>query len=206
MEPVKLISGRVVPLLRKDIDTDMIIPAQHLTQTSRTGYGRFLFERLRNSESDFPLNQSQYQDASIMLGGANFGCGSSREHAVWALMDAGFKAIISESFADIFFSNSAKNGLLLIQLPSKDIERLAKLIERGALELRIDLPEQTVTLPEGSTLSFEYDPFRKHCLINGLDELDYLLSKQSEIRTYFEQDSRSEFTARRLTWRSSSIK
>jgi 3-isopropylmalate/(R)-2-methylmalate dehydratase small subunit len=191
MEPFRTFSGTVLPLPLNDIDTDMIIPAQYLTSVSREGYGSNLFRRLRDQDPHFPLNVPQYRNASILLSGDNFGCGSSREHAVWAIQGAGFKAVIAESFADIFSSNSGKNGLVLISLPSHEIRQLMEQAASNPLELTIDLENLQVSSGTGSVYSFEYDAFRQHCLLNGLDDLDYLLQHQAEITSYFA--SRQQF-------------
>lgn len=181
MKPFTSISSIAIPLPRKDIDTDLIIPAQYLTSISRAGYGENLFRRLRDQEPDFPLNLPRYRGASILIAGANFGCGSSREHAVWALQGWGIKVVIAESFADIFAGNSAKNGLLLVQLPAAAI---AQLLQAADQPLTVDLEQQQVMLPNGTTLPFQYDPFRRHCLLNGLDDIDYLLSCHAEIAAF----------------------
>ena len=173
MEKFTAFTSHTVPLPIKDVDTDMIIPAQHLTRTEKTGYGQFLFEHLRAMDPDFPLNQPQYQDAQILLSESNFGCGSSREHAVWAIQQGGFKAVIAMSFSDIFFNNAAKNGLLLIQLPKPVIRQW---LQQDTVHLTVNLAEQTVIEQDGTQHAFDYDPFRKHCLLEGLDDLDYLLA------------------------------
>ena len=170
MKPFKTITSGVIPLPMNDIDTDMIIPAQYLTQTSKQGYGEFVFKGLRASDPDFPFNQPRYQQSEILLSGFNFGCGSSREHAVWALQQFGLRVIIAESFSDIFFSNAAKNGLLLIQLDKETIQRLAQF-----REVTVDLEKQHVVCESG-TFTFDYDPFRKSCLLEGYDDMDYLIN------------------------------
>lgn len=174
MQQFNTLASRVIPLPMKDVDTDMIIPAQHLTQTSREGYGKFLFEHLKNADAAFVLNQVDYQDAKILLTRSNFGCGSSREHAVWALQQAGIAVIIAESFSDIFFNNAAKNGLLLISLPPQVIDRLLKRTEQQPLVLEVNLAQQTIR-GESIEQHFAYDAFRKDCLLNGYDDMDYLL-------------------------------
>ncbi len=173
MEQFKTFTSQAVPLPLKDVDTDMIIPAQHLTRTTKTGYGQFLFARLRAMHEEFPLNQARYQAARILLSESNFGCGSSREHAVWAIQQAGFKAVIAFSFSDIFFNNASKNGLLLIQLPEAVVRQW---LQQQHVTLTVNLVEQMVTSDCGVTHHFAYDPFRKHCLLSGLDDLDYLLA------------------------------
>lgn len=180
MDKFKTVTSKVVPLPLSDVDTDLIIPAQYLTSISRSGYGENLFRRLKDTDADFPLNKAAYRGAEVLVADANFGCGSSREHAVWALTGAGFKVLIARSFADIFSNNSAKNGLLLVSLPSAVDEILARAAS-GSYAVCVDLENQTVTLPCGAVHRFEYDPFRKHCLLNGLDDIDYILSFKDEI-------------------------
>jgi 3-isopropylmalate/(R)-2-methylmalate dehydratase small subunit len=181
MEKFRAISSRVVPIPIKDVDTDMIIPAQFLTSIDSSGYGENLFRRLRDADSNFSLNKPEFQGAEIMVADSNFGCGSSREHAVWALTGWGIRVVIAKSFADIFASNSAKNGLLLVVLQERIVESLLQQAESGKLVLHVDLEQQRVTLPGGIVEEFSYDPFRKHCLLQGLDDLDYILSYQNEI-------------------------
>src|SRR5271170_7061995 len=168
MERFTALTSKVIPLPIKDVDTDMIIPAQFLTSISRDGYGQNLFRRLRDNDPEFPFNQSRYSGAEILVADDNFGCGSSREHAVWALQGAGIKAVIAKSFADIFSSNSGKNGLLLAAVEPGAAKRLLSLAADGNLELTVDLKTQTVTGPNGLRAEFPYDGFRKHCLQNGL--------------------------------------
>lgn len=185
MNPIRMVRGIAAPLPLKDVDTDMIIPAQYLTSIGREGFGENLFRRLRDADPGFVLNRPEFANAKILLSGSNFGCGSSREHAVWALKDAGFDAVIAPSFADIFSGNAGKNALLLVPLPGGAVERLLARAEATGYELVIDLAAQTVTTPEGEAHSFEIDPFRKHCLLNGLDDLDYILSHKREIESHF---------------------
>jgi 3-isopropylmalate/(R)-2-methylmalate dehydratase small subunit len=167
----------------------MIIPAQFLTSISREGFGQNLFRRLRDADPNFAFNQRRFAGASILVAGSNFGCGSSREHAVWALAGAGIKVVIAKSFADIFYSNCAKNGLLLVVLPEPVIDRLLKEADQADLELTVSLENQKVTLPNGELFEFDYDPFRKHCLLNGLDDIDYILSMKEEIRAFRQKQS-----------------
>ncbi len=183
MEQFKSLTAKVLPLPIKDIDTDMIIPAQFLTSVSREGYGENLFRRLRDQDPQFPLNMPKYKDASIMLTDSNFGCGSSREHAVWAILDAGFKVVISKSFADIFYSNSAKNGLVLVTLPEEIVDDLLLEAKNKELLLSVDLENQQVQ-NEKQIYPFTYDAFRRHCILNGLDDIDYILSAKSEIADF----------------------
>ncbi|MFT0548127.1 3-isopropylmalate dehydratase small subunit [Allopusillimonas ginsengisoli] len=191
--------GLVAPLDRENVDTDLIIPKQFLKSIKRTGFGPNLFDELRyldhgepgmdNSKRplnpDFVLNQPRYQGASVLLARKNFGCGSSREHAPWALVQYGFRAIIAPSYADIFFNNSFKNGLLPIILPELQVARLFD--EARAFvgyQLLIDLERQVVVKPDGSELPFDVEPFRKHCLLNGLDEIGLTLQKCDKIRAF----------------------
>ena len=175
MQAFQILTSRVIPLAMKDVDTDMIIPAQYLTQTNKEGYGEALFKRLKDNDPEFVFNQVIYQNAHILLTESNFGCGSSREHAVWALMQAGIQVIMAESFSDIFFNNAAKNGLLLIQLPVDKIKDFFAHAEAGDFSLTINLAEQIIQTQAGETVTFEYDSFRKTCLLKGYDDMDYLL-------------------------------
>lgn len=195
MQKVSTIRSKVIPLPLKDVDTDLIIPAQFLTSISKDGYGENLFRRLRDTDAEFPLNQAKFLGAQILVVDSNFGCGSSREHAVWALVGAGIKAVLSKSFADIFYSNSAKNGLLLVTLPSAQIDVILRDAVNGDYEVTIDLTQQTVTLPHNQILMFEYDQFRKYCLLDGLDDVDYILSHQEEIKRFRQkQESIAKFS------------
>ncbi len=194
MKKFRPISSKVIPLPKNDVDTDQIIPAQYLTSTSREGYGENLFRRLKDTEPDFPLNQPRFHGAEILLTGYNFGCGSSREHAVWAIQGAGIEAVVAESFADIFANNCAKNGMLLVTLQKNIIERLLKRAETQDVYVTIDLEKQVVTVNEGLATEkhyFEYDPFRKHCLLNGLDDINYILSHDKEISDYRERNEKT---------------
>jgi len=191
--------GLVAPLDRANVDTDQIIPKQFLKSIKRTGFGPNLFDEWRYLDEGFPgqdssqrpknedfvLNQSRYQGASILLTRRNFGCGSSREHAPWALMDFGFKAIIAPSFADIFYNNCFKNGLLPIVLSEDNVEALFRAVEgKEGLRITIDLEQQQVIPESGEPLAFEIDEFRKHCLLNGLDEIGLTLNEADTIRAY----------------------
>jgi len=192
-------TGLVAPLDRSNVDTDMIIPKQFLKSIKCTGFGPNLFDELRyldtgqpgkdNSQRplnpDFVLNQSRYQGASVLLARANFGCGSSREHAPWALDDFGFRAIIAPSFADIFYNNCFKNGLLPVVLEEKEVDELFKSVEAvEGYSVTVDLESQTVSTPDGKTYSFDVDEFRKHCLLNGLDDIGVTLEDADSIRAY----------------------
>ncbi|HTT39579.1 MAG TPA: 3-isopropylmalate dehydratase small subunit [Burkholderiales bacterium] len=198
--------GLVVPLDRANVDTDAIIPKQFLKSIKRTGFGPNLFDPWRYMDQgepgmdvskrvanpSFVLNQPRYRGASILLARDNFGCGSSREHAPWALLDYGFRAIIAPSFADIFFNNCFKNGLLPIVLTSAEVDQLFREVESTAgYRLRIDLASQTVSRPAGESFAFVIDAFRKHCLLEGLDEIALTLQHADEIQA-FEAKRKSE--------------
>jgi 3-isopropylmalate/(R)-2-methylmalate dehydratase small subunit len=190
MQPCTTLTSIAAPVAIKDVDTDMIIPAQFLTSISRDGFGPNLFVRLRNSRPDFYQNQARFQGTQVLIADSNFGCGSSREHAVWALLGAGIRVVIAPSFADIFSGNSAKNGLLLVTLPESDVHALLREASERDLKLTVDLASQKVRADDGREWDFAYDPFRKHCLLHGLDDLDYLRShldsitkKKAELRT-----------------------
>ena len=184
MKAFKKHTGLVAPLDRANVDTDQIIPKQFLKRIERTGFGEFLFYDWR-SDPDFVLNEPRYKGASILVAGKNFGCGSSREHAPWALLQYGFQAVIAPSFADIFFNNSFKNGLLLIKLDAKTVDRLFKeAAAQQGYRLAIDLADQSVTTPGGESIKFEIDPFRKHCLMNGLDEIGLTLEHADKIKAF----------------------
>ncbi len=185
MKAITHIKGIAIPMNITDIDTDIIIPAQYLTSTSQTGYGEHAFARLR-AEKDFVLNQEKYKGAPVLLTGSNFGCGSSREHAVWAIKELGIDAIIAPSFADIFTNNAKKNGLLLIQQPQDVVDKLMQQATDSNLELTIDIEKQTINTDDLS-LEFTLNDFFKHCLIKGLDELDYLISHKSQIKLFKNQ-------------------
>jgi 3-isopropylmalate/(R)-2-methylmalate dehydratase small subunit len=199
MKPFTQHSGLVAPLDRANVDTDQIIPKQFLKSIKRTGFGPNLFDEWRYLDEgypgqdsskrplnpDFVLNQPRYQGASVLLARKNFGCGSSREHAPWALEEHGFRAILAPSFADIFFNNSFKNGLLPIVLDEKDIDELFVQAEQNeGYQLTIDLAAQTVTRPDGVQYSFEIDEFRKHCLLNGLDDIGLTLQDADAIASF----------------------
>ncbi|MDD5248596.1 MAG: 3-isopropylmalate dehydratase small subunit [Rhodocyclaceae bacterium] len=193
------IDGLVAPLDRANVDTDAIIPKQFLKSIKRSGFGPNAFDEWRYLDHgepgmdnakrapnpDFVLNQPRYQGASILLTRENFGCGSSREHAPWALEDYGFRALIGPSFADIFFNNCFKNGLLPIRLPASEVEALFALVQATpGFKLRIDLDAQTVTRPDGKALRFEVDAFRKYCLLNGFDDIGLTLRHADKIRDF----------------------
>ncbi len=185
MNTIKQINGMAIPMNMTDIDTDIIIPAQYLTSTSQKGYGKHAFTRLK-TDPDFVLNQNKYQGAPILITGSNFGCGSSREHAVWAIKELGIQAIIAESFADIFTNNAKKNGLLLIKQNKETIAKLMQQAESDELIINIDIESQILKTHEINS-AFHIETFFKHCLINGLDELDYLMSNINLISSYKKQ-------------------
>ncbi len=193
MDKVDKISGRLIPVSRNDVDTDQIIPARYLTSVSREGFAEGLFADLKKNDPEFSFNQEKFQGAKIMVAGVNFGCGSSREHAVWAIKGAGIEAVIAKSFADIFFSNSAKNGLLLIEADEKLVDQLLEAAQSGKEEAQISLEEQKFSSAAGENVAFDYDPFRKHCLLNGLDDLDYILSQQDSVKSFEEKRSANLF-------------
>ena len=191
MEPFVKLTGVAVPIDRVNIDTDQIIPAIHLKRIERTGYGRFLFSSWRFREDgslnpDFVLNDPKYQDPRILVAGRNFGCGSSREHAPWALQDFGIRCIIAPSFADIFYNNSFQNGLLPAVLPEDDVQRIMdKLKKEPGAKLSIDLESQRIwDEDEDLVLSFDIDPFRKNCLLSGLDDIGLTLQQENRIAAF----------------------
>ena len=186
MQPLRQLRSRTVVLAAANIDTDQIIPARFLTTTTREGLGAQLFADWRYEASgaaraDFALNRAEAAGCQILVAGRNFGCGSSREHAPWALLDYGLRAIISTEFADIFTNNSLKNGLLPVIVPAATA---AWLIAHPGIELTIDVATRTLTLPEGTQVPFPLETFAQHCLLEGVDELGYLLACEAEIRTY----------------------
>lgn len=190
MEPIKTFTARLAPLPINDIDTDQIIPARYLKTTDQEGLGKAAFYDWRydgegQPRPDFVLNQTQYQGAGALVAGHNFGCGSSREHAPWALMGAGLQAVVSTYFADIFRSNSLKNGLLPIVVDSETQQQLMSLAQEDPqASITIDLATQTVTLPDGRAVTFPIDPFSKYCLLNGVDQLGFLQGLDAETQAY----------------------
>jgi 3-isopropylmalate/(R)-2-methylmalate dehydratase small subunit len=181
MEPVRHVEGRAYPFGRKNVDTDLIIPAKGLKTVSREGLGRGAFEAIRAEEGNV-FDDPRHAGAPIVIAGDNFGCGSSREHAAWALLDMGVKAVIAPSFSDIFAGNAFKNGILTVALPQEAVDRLMEVAETDPIT--IDLEHQTVTTPFQDRFTFEIDPFRKHCLLNGLDEVALTLSREKQIAAY----------------------
>ena len=190
MEKFTQLTGIAAPLDIINVDTDMIIPKQFLKTIQRSGLGKNLFDEMRYTPdgaeiADFVLNQAAYREAQILVAGDNFGCGSSREHAPWALLDFGIRCIIAPSFADIFYNNCFKNGILPIVLPQADVDKLMDDAKRGAnATLSVDLDAQTIQGPDGGTISFEVDAFRKTCLMEGLDDIGLTLQKGTAIDAY----------------------
>ena len=190
MEKFTTLTGIAAPMQLVNIDTDMIIPKQFLKTIARTGLGKNLFDEMRynldgTEIADFVLNQPAYRHAEIIIAGDNFGCGSSREHAPWALLDFGIRCVISTSFADIFYNNCFKNGILPIVMPPEVVEVLMSDARRGAnARINVDLETQTVTTSDGQVFAFEVDAFRKHCLMNGLDDIGLTLEKAAAIDTF----------------------
>jgi 3-isopropylmalate/(R)-2-methylmalate dehydratase small subunit len=199
MQPFKHLEAVALPLTRANIDTDQIIPARFLQKPRANDFGAFLFRDLRFNKDDtarpeFVLNQSDYSSAKIVVAQRNFGCGSSREQAVWALYDYGVRAVIAPSFGDIFYSNSLKNGLLPIALPAECVEAiLMSLTVTPGLKVTVDLAGQSVLAPGVEPQSFEIAPFSKHCLLAGLDELDYTLTQADKIAAFVRQYEANEF-------------
>ncbi|MBD1203825.1 MAG: 3-isopropylmalate dehydratase small subunit [Rhodobacteraceae bacterium] len=190
MDKFTTLTGIAAPMPLVNIDTDMIIPKQFLKTIQRSGLGKNLFDEMRYTQDgqeipDFVLNQPAYRSAQILVAGDNFGCGSSREHAPWALLDFGIRCVISTSFADIFYNNCFKNGILPIVLPQDQVDILMADAKKGAnARVTVDLAAQTVTSSDGQSFAFEVDPFRKHCLLNGLDDIGLTLEKAAAIDTF----------------------
>ena len=194
MQAFKTLTGVAAPLDIMNVDTDMIIPKQYLKTIKRTGLGTGLFSEMRYKEDgsdnpDFVLNKPAYRKAEILVAGDNFGCGSSREHAPWALLDFGIRCVISTSFADIFYNNCFKNGILPITVSQTDLDKLMDDARRGAnATMTIDLPAQEIRGPDGGVVKFEIDAFRKHCLINGLDDIGLTMEKANAIADFEKQN------------------
>ncbi len=207
MKPFRTVRSRIAPLDRANVDTDQIIPKQFLKRVERTGYGEFLFfdwRRLQSGDNagapdpSFVLNRPQHQGAEILVAGKNFGCGSSREHAAWALGDFGFRCVIAPSFADIFFSNAQKNGILLVTLPEQQVEALlARAAETPDYQLTVSLEEQTVSDDQGFRAGFTMDPFRRYCLMEGLDDIGLTLRHSDALDAYEKQHDRAVWAAPR---------
>ena len=199
MQPFTTLTSTPAPLKVVNVDTDMIIPKQYLKTIKRTGLGTALFAEMRYKEDrsenpDFVLNQPAYRKAQILVAGDNFGCGSSREHAPWALLDFGIRCVISTSFADIFYNNCFKNGILPIKVTPEQLDALFDDAERGSnATLTIDLENQTIKGPDGGEIQFEIDPFRKHCLLNGLDDIGLTMEKGTKIDAYEEKLKQREW-------------
>jgi 3-isopropylmalate/(R)-2-methylmalate dehydratase small subunit len=197
MQKFETLTGVAAPLPIVNVDTDMIIPKQFLKTIKRTGLGKSLFYEMRFTQngkeiSDFVLNKPAYRKAQILVAGNNFGCGSSREHAPWALLDFGIRCVISTSFADIFYNNCFKNGILPVIVSAEDLKKLMDDAERGAnATLTVDLPAQEIRGPDGGVIRFDIDPFRKHCLINGLDDIGLTMEKATEIEAFEKRQSES---------------
>jgi len=198
MEKFTTLTGVAAPLDMINVDTDMIIPKQFLKTIKRTGLGKSLFFEMRfdddgNEKPDFVLNKPAYRKAQILVAGDNFGCGSSREHAPWALLDFGIRCIISTSFADIFFNNCFKNGVLPITLPKEDVDKLMDDARRGSnATVTVDLARQEIRGPDGGCVKFDIDPFRKHCLLEGLDDIGLTLQKAQAIETFEEKQKMTQ--------------
>lgn len=194
MDKFDKLSGVAAPMPITNVDTDMIIPKQFLKTIKRTGLGVNLFDEMRYKDDgseveDFVLNQPAYRDAKILVAGDNFGCGSSREHAPWALMDFGIRCVISTSFADIFYNNCFQNGILPIVLPKADVDKLMDDAERGAnAVVSIDLEAQEIKGPDGGTIKFDIDAFRKHCMLNGLDAIGLTMQQADAIDSFEGKD------------------
>jgi 3-isopropylmalate/(R)-2-methylmalate dehydratase small subunit len=197
MDKFTKLEGVAAPLKMINVDTDMIIPARYLKTIKRTGLGTALFSTMRynadgSENPDFVLNKPAYRNSKILVVDDNFGCGSSREHAPWALLDFGIRCVISTSFADIFFNNCFKNGILPIVVSPEDLEKLFDDADRGAnATLTIDLEQQEIRGPDGGAVKFDVDPFRKHCLLNGLDDIGLTMTKQDKIDSYEQQTKAS---------------
>ena len=191
MAEFKTLTSTAVPLRAENVDTDQIIPAKYLTAISKAGMGDGLFSAWRynldggSPNPSFPLNQAQFKGAQILIAGTNFGSGSSREHAVWALTEYGFRSVITPKFADIFYNNSLKNGLLPVALSEEVVNQLLETVEKNpTFKITVDLPSQTVMLENGETHSFEIDPFRKLCLLEGVDDLGYIQKQDNAINNF----------------------
>ncbi len=198
MEKFTTLTGVAAPMNKINVDTDMIIPKQFLKTIQRAGLGKHLFDEMRfdrdgNEVEDFVLNKPAYRDAQILVAGDNFGCGSSREHAPWALLDFGIRCVISTSFADIFYNNCFKNGILPIKVSKEDLDKLMDDAERGAnATLTVDLGNQKIFGPDGGEVSFEMDAFKKQCLLNGLDDIGLTMKNKDKIKNFEDQNKTSQ--------------
>jgi 3-isopropylmalate/(R)-2-methylmalate dehydratase small subunit len=205
MQPINKLTSTAVPLPLPNIDTDQIIPKQFLKRIERTGYGDFLFYDWRynldvpddvSERKDFVLNKPEYKGSEILIAEKNFGCGSSREHAAWAINQYGFRAVIAPTFADIFFSNAGKNGIILVRLSEEEVATLLDLSTKNPKHLiTIDLEAQTVTDGQGFSATFEIDPFRKYCLLNGLDDIGLTLRHEDKLNTFEEKHNKEFWSA-----------
>ena len=205
MEPINILTSKAVPLPLPNIDTDQIIPKQFLKRIERTGYGEFLFYDWRRIQDgpdagkpnpDFVLNKPEHQNAQILIAERNFGCGSSREHAAWAINQYGFLAVIAPTFADIFFSNAGKNGIIAVRLTEDEVKTLLDLCTKNPEhKLTINLEAQTVTDADGFHAHFDIDPFRKYCLLNGLDDIGLTLRHESELDAYESKHNQAFWSA-----------
>jgi 3-isopropylmalate/(R)-2-methylmalate dehydratase small subunit len=199
MQPFKTLTSLTAPLDRTNVDTDQIIPKQFLKRIERTGYGDFLFFDWRQTPdgkpvADFVINDPRYKGAQILVAGKNFGCGSSREHAAWALSDFGFRCVIAPTYADIFFSNAGKNGILLVSLSEEDVEKLLYNAQTiPGYKLTVSLEEQTLTDGQGFTAQFDVDPFRKFCLLEGLDDIGLTLRHEAALDAYEKQHDKASW-------------
>ena len=195
MQKFNQLTGVAAPFPLRNVDTDMIIPKQFLKTIKRTGLGKALFFEMRydqagNELADFVLNKPAYRNAEILIAGENFGCGSSREHAPWALLDFGFRCVIAPDFADIFYNNCFQNGILAIKLPQEQVDKLMDDASRGAnATVTVNLETQEIRGPDGGVIRFEIDPFRKHCLLNGLDNIGLTLEKEKAIKDFEARDA-----------------
>lgn len=198
MQPFTKLTGVAAPLPMINIDTDKIIPKQFLKTIKRTGLGAHLFNDMRytpdgNEIPDFVLNKSAYRSAEVLIADDNFGCGSSREHAPWALLDFGIRCVIAPSFADIFYNNCFKNGVLPITLPKAQVDQLMEQAEQGSnARFTVDLEAGEITAPDGTTIAFEIDPFRRHCLLNGLDDVGLTMEKAGKIENFEESQKTAQ--------------
>ena len=198
MEKFTTLTGVAAPMNKINVDTDMIIPKQFLKTIQRAGLGKHLFDEMRfdrdgNEVEDFVLNKPAYRDAQILVAGDNFGCGSSREHAPWALLDFGIRCVISTSFADIFYNNCFKNGILPIKVSKEDLDKLMDDAERGAnATLTVDLGNQKIFGPDGGEVRFEMDAFKKQCLLNGLDDIGLTMKNKDKIKNFEDQNKTSQ--------------
>lgn len=190
---MNVVKSKIIPLPRKDIDTDLIIPADFLKVTDQKGLGQHVFARLRAEDKNFPFNLEKYQGAQILVTRENFGCGSSREHAAWALSDWGIKVIIAPSFSDIFYSNSRQNFILPVILQTEFVEQILSKAAQSSYEIVVDLPRQRIVLPDKKELIFEIDPYMKKCLEDGIDDMEYLLGNLNEIREFAKSRDTSIF-------------